>query len=294
MRFANHRRVRLALLAAAGSALVLSACGGGDDGSPGAAVVGDPGAVHVHSLGVNPSDGALFVATHTGLFRAAEGEQSPTRIADRYQDTMGFTVVGPDRFLGSGHPDGREDLPPFLGLIESDDAGDSWQSVSLQGRWDFHLLEADGLRVYGFGSNFETREEALLVSLDRGDTWVVRSTPASLTSLAMHPRDPDRLVASSLRRLYASSDAGQSWRRLPGGPGLLAWAEPDSLYSIADNGSVRSRAGAGGPWRAVGRVAGGPAAFTAEEPADLYVALHDGTVERSTDGGVSWAVRSMP
>jgi hypothetical protein len=33
------------------------------------------------------------------------------RVADRYQDTMGFTVTGPDRFLGSGYPDGRDDLP---------------------------------------------------------------------------------------------------------------------------------------------------------------------------------------
>ena len=27
----------------------------------------DPGPVHVHGLGVNPADGALFIATHTGL-----------------------------------------------------------------------------------------------------------------------------------------------------------------------------------------------------------------------------------
>ena len=33
-----------------------------------------------------------------------------TRIADRFQDTMGFTVVGPSTFLGSGHPDSVEDL----------------------------------------------------------------------------------------------------------------------------------------------------------------------------------------
>ena len=78
----------------------------------------DPGPIHVHGLGVNPADGALFVATHTGLFRAARGEMRAQRVGGRYQDTMGFAVVGPDRFLGSGHPDGHEQLPPFLGLIE--------------------------------------------------------------------------------------------------------------------------------------------------------------------------------
>jgi hypothetical protein len=33
----------------------------------------DPGPVHVHGLGVNPADGALFIATHTGLYRVDAG-----------------------------------------------------------------------------------------------------------------------------------------------------------------------------------------------------------------------------
>jgi hypothetical protein len=109
----------------------------------------DAGPIHVHGLGVNPADGALFVATHTGLFRAAQGERRARRVAGRYQDTMGFAVTGPDRFLGSGHPDLREKLPPFLGLISSEDAGRSWRAVSLQGDVDFHVLEVSGRRIYG-------------------------------------------------------------------------------------------------------------------------------------------------
>jgi hypothetical protein len=72
-----------------------------------------PGVAHVHGLGVNPSDGSLYVATHTGTFRIPEEGQAE-RIGASYQDTMGFTVAGPDRFLGSGHPDvpgrGRDSL----------------------------------------------------------------------------------------------------------------------------------------------------------------------------------------
>jgi hypothetical protein len=29
-------------------------------------------------------------------------------VTERFQDSMGFTVVGPDYFLGSGHPDFRD------------------------------------------------------------------------------------------------------------------------------------------------------------------------------------------
>lgn len=85
-------------------------------------------------MGINPADDAVIVATHSGLFRAPAGQQLAQRIGDRGQDTMGFTVVGPDRFLGSGHPDLRDDLPPLLGLIRSEDAGRSWQPIFLPGR----------------------------------------------------------------------------------------------------------------------------------------------------------------
>lgn len=70
---------------------------GGDGG-------GGPPITHVHGLGVDPGDGALIVATHYGTFRMRAGGGSE-RIGDSLQDTMGFTVVGWGRFLGSGHPE---------------------------------------------------------------------------------------------------------------------------------------------------------------------------------------------
>jgi hypothetical protein len=278
--------------------LLLAGCGGESD-DPGAApstgrpVVEDPGPVHVHGLGINPRDGALFVATHTGLFRAGEGEAKATRVADRYQDTMGFTVVGSDRFLGSGHPDGRENLPPFLGLIESRDAGGTWKPISLLGKRDFHVLEASGRRVYGFGSDFETRQAGLLVSDDGGRTWDERTPPEALISLAIDPEDPDRAVASGEQGLYVTSDGGRRWRPVEGGPALLAWPARGALVAVAFDGGVARSDDAGAGWRRVGNVGGEPAAFEGEGDA-LYVALHDGTIKRATDSGASWSVRSTP
>src|SRR5687767_11632025 len=77
--------------------MLITACGGSDDAGPAepVALAEDPGIVHVHGLGRNPTDGALFIATHTGLFRLADGG-SPQRVAGNDQDTMGFSVVGPD------------------------------------------------------------------------------------------------------------------------------------------------------------------------------------------------------
>ena len=61
----------------------------------------------MHGLGIDPADGALFIATHTGLYRVAPGSDKARRVGSGFRDTMGFTVVGPNRFLQSGHPDLR-------------------------------------------------------------------------------------------------------------------------------------------------------------------------------------------
>ena len=282
---------------------LVAGCGGGDDEvreeaeTTGAPKVEDPGPIHVHGLGVNPRDKALFIATHTGLFRAPRGKQTAKRVGGRYQDTMGFTVVGPDRFLGSGHPDGREKLPPFLGLIRSTDAGKTWQEVSLMGEVDFHVLEASGRQVYGFGSNYETRRPTFLVSNDGGRRWEERSPPASLVSLAISSDDPGEVVAAvqggpAPDGLYGSTDAGRSWQPLGKQVGLLASTAAGSLFLTDLDGRVHE-SGDGRSWREVGDVGGEPAAFDAAGD-DLYAALHDGSIKLSEDGGRTWRVRSVP
>jgi hypothetical protein len=170
----RHRRLRetvLAVLALAG--LLVALVGGAvlfsvvradeEPTIPPGLLVGDPGPVHVHGLGIDPVDGSLFIATHSGTWRVADGENRAERVGDSHQDTMGFTVVGPRHFLGSGHPDLNEarekGLPPHLGLIESNDAGKTWRPVSLLGAADFHILRTSGTRIYGYDASGDRRTE---------------------------------------------------------------------------------------------------------------------------------------
>jgi len=247
----------------------------------------DPGIVHVHGLGRNPADDSLMIATHTGLFRATAEGDDPTRVADRYQDTMGFSVVGPDHFLGSGHPGSVRDDPPFLGLIESRDAGEHWRAISLRGDVDFHVLEAQDATVYGFGSDFETREPRFLSSEDRGRSWKRLSPPAELTGLAIDPRDSQHIVALGEQRGYLSRDGGSRWRPLAVPGGMVTWTSELGLVAADPAGAIRTADDPTGKWERVGSLGGSPAAIEGVGD-ELLAATHDARVLSSRDGGKSW------
>jgi hypothetical protein len=276
-------------------ALGLGACGGqaGGSGTFEGIAPDDPGPVHVHGLGVNPADGSLYIATHTGLYRTQAGDRKANRVGDSYQDTMGFTVAGPDYFLGSGHPDVKglqAGEPPLLGLIESRDGGETWKPISLRGEADFHVLRFLGERVYGYDAS----NNRLLASSDGGTTWDERATPAPLIDIVADPDRKGHLLAAAEGGLFRSEDDGRTWQALGGIPGLLAWASPRTLYLVDGAGAVYVSADSGYSFTPVGETGGEAAALVAEAERELYVALHDGTIKVSMDGGKMWAVRSSP
>lgn len=285
-------------VALAVAVLALAGCGGGSSeaepegqftGAP--LEVQDPGAVHVHGLGYDEAADTLYVATHTGLFELGPGDAKPRRIGASRQDTMGFTLVEPKLFLGSGHPDARESLPPHLGLIRSTDRGRSWQPVSLLGEADFHVLRSQGRTVYGF----DATGGRLLASTDGGETWAERAEPEPLVDLVLDPRDPEHVVASGSAVLYESKDGAASWRVVAGSrAGHLAWPSGARLYLLDASGTLIAAARPSGPWRRLSSLAAAPAALLAVDRQRLFAALHDGTIVQTNDGGATWNVRATP
>jgi photosystem II stability/assembly factor-like uncharacterized protein/predicted small secreted protein len=277
------------------AALTLAACGGGGSDEQVAGSAPAPGdekseLEHIHGLGLDPGSGSLYVATHYGLFRAAEGQTKLQRVGESRQDVMGFSVVGPRRFIGSGHPDPSQNLPPNLGLIESRDGGETWKNVSLLGEADFHVLRSAGSQIYGFNSG--TGE--LMVSTDGGREWARRTPPAGMFDLAIDPTDVRRIVTSTEDGIFVSTDAGETWRPWRDDlAGLLAWSEPDSLFIIDGDGRVARSADAGKTFDPVGSIDGPPSAFVSHGR-QLYAALGDGNILRSTDGGANWVLRAAP
>lgn len=286
--------VRLRALAAAALAVAgLTACSAAAPSATSVAPSGgpDPGVAHVHGLGVDPADGVLYAATHYGVFRIPERGPA-TRVANLFQDTMGFTVAGPRTFLGSGHPDSQKDpdLPPRLGLIKSTDGAETWQSVSLSGQVDFHALHAADGKVFGWDSG----SGDLMVSGDDGRTWDTRSRLA-LRDFAVSPTDPNVLLATTQQGLVRSSDGGRSWQQVPGAPllAVLAWTR-SSLFGVAPDGTVAQSTDGGGTWDRRGDAGGQPEALALDArggAAALYVAVADRGVLASGDGGRTFTTR---
>jgi hypothetical protein len=241
------------------------------------------GPVHIHGLGVNPNDGGLYIATHTGMWRVAAGETKPEPVGESRQDTMGFTVVGANHFLGSGHPD-NFDQPSRLGLIESFDSGSTWKPISLLGQADFHVLRAVGTRVYGY----DVSSGNFMASSNGGKTWSAHNPHAALLDVVPDPAQPDRLIAASDEGLLMSADAGENWTRIGRVVGLLAWPTTNRLYLVDANGEVSISVNRGHDWKRVGTMVAQPAAFFAYTDGDLYAGLHDGAIVHSRDGGRSW------
>lgn len=253
----------------------------GGDGSTGAAVKVE----HVHGLGVDPADGTLYAGTHNGLVRLPKNGE-PTLVADRVQDFMGFTVAGPQHFLASGHPGPGQEGPSSLGLIESTDGGETWESLSLAGEADFHALDYRHDRVYGV--NAMTGE--FLVSDDKR-AWETRTT-LPMADFAVSPDDPDLVIATTEQGPARSEDGGRGFAPVPDAPliQLVSWGEDGSLVGIAPDGTVHTSAGDGQSWEQRGQLDGRPEALVAVSAEEIYAAA-GGAILLSTDGGESFEVR---
>ena len=237
---------------------------------------------HVHGLGVNPSDNRLYVASHLGVFR--QTSSGFERIADRYQDTMAFTVIGDDTFLASGHPDLREtDKPGHLGLIKSTDAGNSWKALSLEGKSDFHALEPAGDRLYGYDSNDGT----LKVTQDQQD-WARVQRLRGLVDLAVNPTDLGDLLVTTNTGLLRRMNEDFAIPPVPDAPPLVLidWPHASLLVGASPDGSVFRSRDKGGTWQEVGQVEGTPEALDVL-PGAWHLATDRGIL-KSSDEGRNW------
>lgn len=191
--------------------------------------------------------------------------------------SMGDLAIAPSNpnivWAGSGEEDSRNTVQPGYGIYKSVDAGVTWQSMGLEktqhiGRIVVHPTNPDIVYVSALGQLWGTNaERGLYKTVDGGKTWTLSkfiSDRAGFVDVAMDPRDPNVLYASSWERirkphflksggpgsaLWKTTDGGTTWKEIKGGgfPATMkgrisieiSQSNPDMVYAMVEADSVR-------------------------------------------------------
>lgn len=257
----------------------IAACGADNQSSP---VPPPVGLGHIHGIGENSADKTVYIATHTGVYRLKSGQ--PELIANRYQDTMGFTIAGPDEFLASGHPALDSTDPNPLGMIRSTDLAESWTPIAFAGEQDFHAIDVAPGRTYAYGSNGE-----LLVMQDK-QTWK-RVAQAELIDIAADPTALGRVFATTTNGqlvTFGENGNGASSKPFPDAPplALVDVTSRGTIVGVDPSGQVFACDNRGANWEKLADVSGGPEAISVRSKT-WYAATEHG-IYTSSDEGRSW------
>jgi photosystem II stability/assembly factor-like uncharacterized protein len=155
-----------------------------------------------------PWENGSFQGTNSGLYKSIDGGNTwkkltqglPTGEQGLGRIGFGISPTNPKRMYAT--VDARE----HSGLYRSDDAGESWKRVSIDGR------------IYGRGSDF--------------------------AEVRVHPKNPDVVYSANVAS-YRSDDGGYTWTSFKGAPGgddyHRIWINPinpDIMLFAADQGAV--------------------------------------------------------
>lgn len=203
--------MRFFTLFAALFGLFLAACSPTGRSTAGPQSVAFP---HIHGLGFSADGTSLSVPAHDGLLVFANGSwQVPDVPANDY---MGYTTTD-NGFYSSGHPGSGSNLPNPLGLVKSDDGGQTLEILAFESESDFHLLgvgyENHAIYVVNSAPNSKLMQ-GLFYSLDEGQTWnqsQVQGLNKAPIQIAVHPTNESAIAIATESGLYLSSDHGNTF-----------------------------------------------------------------------------------
>lgn len=263
--------------------------------------------LRIGGMAVDPGDSRkIFVGTQSGLVRGFSYDPPDWKYTGRDRSHISAYVMhpaAPHRMYISG----RGGDGAVLGLTATNDAGVTWETISLKAEAQFDALTIsprDPRILYGWDSIVRV----LRRSADGGVTWTSVSTPDArgAISLAAHPADANTVFAGTESGLYRSVDAGQSWSPfgdLPAGTPVTALAaspiDARYMYGGLAGGAVVFTLDGGLTWKAtVGLLPPGRqiAAIAAahDHSAHLIVAANPVGIFETQDGGQTWTERVLP
>lgn len=269
-------RMRIAVGASLAGVLLLAGC----TQAPEARQARSDPFVHVHGLAVEPGSDEILVATHEGIYVVTEGGDVEGPLGGYDFDAMGFTITD-EAWFASGHPGPgtpAELGSPNLGILRSEDRGQTWDPITFTGVEDFHVLDSDPSgALYGIGSS----SFAVRVSTDRGATWVDR-TEVKAASLAA---STGRLYAATEQGVQVSTDEGVTFELLPDAPVLYSLtALPGGGLLGVGTDSMLWRSLPEGLWEVIEPVEGMVQALTTADSGAIFLVDDRGIVRIDATG----------
>lgn len=176
---------------------------------------------------VAAASGGIWKTTNNGTtFRPVFDDQGVGAMGDIAVAPSDTSVV----WAGTGEEDSRNSISPGDGVYRSTDGGMSWTHMGLEdsqaiGRIVIHPGDPQTVYVAALGHIWGANEErGLYRTRDGGETWErihFVSDSAGFVDVAMHPDDPDVMLASSWERVRGP------WFLQSGGPGSALWKTTD-------------------------------------------------------------------
>lgn len=264
-------------------------------------------AEHLHGIAYG-ADQNIYVATHEGML-ATDSDGGKWIMKGNYDfDFMGFNAMSDGTMITSGHPGKTSSLPNPLGVMISENSGEKWESKSLLGKVDFHILSSNYSNpkvIYGINQMDSGNYKAgIYKSTDKGKKWEridsigLPKDLHQIYSLISMPDDENTLLAGTEVGVLKSVDGGESWNSFD--PSRLITSIniiPDSKelisYSIT-NGEVGIMVSSDGgeSWVNKGFDLGQDAVayfgVNPKEPKQMVISTFENSVFHSADGGENW------
>jgi len=210
--------------------------------------------------------------------------------------SLGDLAIAPSDTLqiwaGTGEEDSRNSISPGGGIFKSVDGGLTWELKGLEatehiGRIVVHPHDPDVVWVAALGALWRSNpDRGIYKTTDGGESWELVnfvSDEAGFVDIAIHPKEPDILFATSWERVRGP------YFLQSGGPGSALWKSTDG------GDSWEKLEGNGLPETELGRLS---VAFAPSYPQVMYMMVEAQAPEgederpsglyRSQDGGETW------
>ncbi|MEZ4584235.1 MAG: hypothetical protein R3A10_21820, partial [Caldilineaceae bacterium] len=153
----------------------------------------------------------------------------------------GFAPVA-DGFYSSGQPDLGDDEPDPLGLVKSEDMGETLEWLAFTGESLFNQMGAGYRSNTVYVINEEENSQlppGLHYTQDDGATWgtsAAQGIRAVTLQVAVHPDDPAVVALPSYAGLYLSTDFGDTFNVISQGFGQDDPTVSAAIFSPAEDG----------------------------------------------------------